>query len=701
MTGALSAAAPWVHIENTGAARTRAQNAQKLWLKRQLSTLSYLLVVNAAGSRTAADLTQYPVLPWVLNDYGGAAVDLDSPAAYRDLSKPVGATNAQRSEEVVMRYNEWCDDMTPPFHHGTHYSSSAIVMYYLVRLQPFTRMSARYQGGRLDVADRLFHSVAEAWASSSGPRGGDAKELIPEMFLLPELFANANGAPLGTKRDGTELGAVVVPPWAGGSAHKFVAMHRAALESEHAGRGLHGWIDLIFGVKQTGEDAIAAVNTFHHVSYERGLQAAMESEGSSEEERKAIVAQVDNFGLTPRVVFKAAHGKRSAAPILAKQQQFVAALASLQTRFVSFTQRHPRAAADGGATTLREVDSSVLVSTRRHLYPAARPQQCIEWRGHYDIAVRSKEDTLVSAVPSVAGFGAGRVTVIECSASGNILCVGTLGGVVFVYVRRGTTRPFELEHVLRCGSAAELGSEAADQYCATAVTSLRLLANGILVAVINGHIVVAWHVTVLQQTHRFTVDLRRVTSSARGDEDSVDASDVVDCCVDAADEYRSGQLFVVKEWSVVLLSRAGGVLAVGSLRGSVPLDGPATQVTSPTQKQRPSALASLRALAALEEPFTAVCSMPFATYSPTNVLLCGHADGSVTAWDVTAIIDPAVEATVQLRVAHVVPSMPLSESGQSSAVTALIAQTERSFSAAFENGNVLTFVTPGTDTAAE
>jgi hypothetical protein len=34
---------------------------------------------------------------------------------------------------------------------------------YLLRLEPFTQHYLHLQNGRFDVADRLFHSVAESW----------------------------------------------------------------------------------------------------------------------------------------------------------------------------------------------------------------------------------------------------------------------------------------------------------------------------------------------------------------------------------------------------------------------------------------------------------------------------------------------------------------------------------------------------------
>ena len=84
----------------------------------------------------------------------------------------------------------------------------------------------------------------------------DLKELVPELFYLPETFRNRNGLPLGTRQDGTVLDDVVLPPWAKGSPEEFVRLHRAALESDYVSARLHHWVDLIFGFKQSGPSAV-------------------------------------------------------------------------------------------------------------------------------------------------------------------------------------------------------------------------------------------------------------------------------------------------------------------------------------------------------------------------------------------------------------------------------------------------------------
>jgi len=103
---------------------------------------------------------RYPVFPWILNDYTSDEIDLTDPSVYRDLSLPMGALTPDRAEAFRERYEvleeaersfaqfnnhfnngvgDDANDYAPaaPFHYGTHFSCSAYVLYYMVRLEPF------------------------------------------------------------------------------------------------------------------------------------------------------------------------------------------------------------------------------------------------------------------------------------------------------------------------------------------------------------------------------------------------------------------------------------------------------------------------------------------------------------------------------------------------------------------------------------
>lgn len=174
-------------------------NLFKLFQRGEISNFQYLMHLNTLAGRSYNDLMQYPVFPWILADYESEELDLSNPKTFRNFAKPMGAQSVDRLEQFQKRFREWDDPHgeTPPYHYGTHYSSAMIVCSYLVRLEPFTQHFLRLQGGHFDLADRMFHSVKEAWLSASKFNMADVKELIPEFFYLPEFLGNSNNFDLG------------------------------------------------------------------------------------------------------------------------------------------------------------------------------------------------------------------------------------------------------------------------------------------------------------------------------------------------------------------------------------------------------------------------------------------------------------------------------------------------------------------------
>lgn len=60
--------------------------------------------LNVLAGRTYNDLNQYPVFPWILADYTSSSLDLNDPATFRDLSRPVGALEDKRLAFFKDRY---------------------------------------------------------------------------------------------------------------------------------------------------------------------------------------------------------------------------------------------------------------------------------------------------------------------------------------------------------------------------------------------------------------------------------------------------------------------------------------------------------------------------------------------------------------------------------------------------------------------
>ncbi|XP_029462161.1 neurobeachin-like protein 1 isoform X2 [Rhinatrema bivittatum] len=286
------------------------------WVDREISNFDYLIQLNTIAGRTYNDLAQYPVFPWVLQDYTSEELDLNNPAVFRDLSKPIGVVNEKNASAVKEKFENFEDPVIDKFHYGTHYSNAAGVMHYLMRVEPFTSLHIQLQSGRFDCADRQFHSIAATWqALIDNPN--DVKELIPEFFYFPEFLENKNKFDLGRLQISKEVvNDVVLPKWAQ-SPEDFICKHRKALESDYVSAHLHEWIDLIFGYKQSGPAAEEALNVFYYCSYEGRVDL---DSIADEKERKALEGIINNFGQTPCQLLTEPHPARLSIDEITQRQ---------------------------------------------------------------------------------------------------------------------------------------------------------------------------------------------------------------------------------------------------------------------------------------------------------------------------------------------------------------------------------------------
>lgn len=323
------------------------QEMVKKWQRKEVSNFDYLLYLNSEADRSFSDLTQYPIMPHIISDYQSRKLDLNKAETFRDLSKPVGALNPQRLSFFRERHNSMSTvssdsssagtaPFPPPFLYGTHYSTPGYVLYYLVRVAPEHMLCL--QNGKFDAPDRMFYSVAGMFSSClSNP--ADLKELIPEFFEGEgEFLCNSEGLSMGRRCNGERVDDVELPPWAK-SPKDFIKKSRQAMESDYVSDRLHHWIDLIFGYKQRGEEALLADNLFYYLTYEGALdldsdispastQSKSALEGSDHPsrkmmEREAIDVQIQEFGQTPTQLFSSPHPRRNdvTSPVAIKAKE--------------------------------------------------------------------------------------------------------------------------------------------------------------------------------------------------------------------------------------------------------------------------------------------------------------------------------------------------------------------------------------------
>ncbi|KIM59893.1 hypothetical protein SCLCIDRAFT_1217340 [Scleroderma citrinum Foug A] len=289
--------------------------AQQQWCNREISNYAYISILNQLSGRTPNDATQYPVFPWVLQDYTSDTLDLSSPDSFRDLTKPMGALTEGRREIAENRYLNLQSVDEKPFHYGTHFSSSMIVCHYLIRLMPFTGMFKTLQGGDWDLPDRLFSDIGRAYLSASQDVRGDVRELVPEFFSFPEFLENILRLDFGSQSSGEKINDVKLPPWAKEDPLLFVTLHRRALESHYVSENLPAWIALIWGCQQR---SVESLNAFHPLSYEGAIDL---DKVTDPVEREATIGIIHNFGQTPRKLFDSPHPPRNLQGLLSLPAQ--------------------------------------------------------------------------------------------------------------------------------------------------------------------------------------------------------------------------------------------------------------------------------------------------------------------------------------------------------------------------------------------
>lgn len=295
------------------------QDIMSQWVDGSISTMKYVMLLNLLSSRSYHDITQYPVFPWTIVDYGSQALPSTS-SSLRDFSRSVGMLkmennqfNKNRRKDYKKNFKDKINLKTEEpseclidntsskaYCFGSHYSNPLYTTHYLARLFPFPQIMVELQGNKFDDPNRLFLSMKQSFNCVSS-QNGDLRELIPEFFYLPEMYMNCNDLNLGkyTERVTKEkilVENVELPPWCN-SHSELVSIFRENLEKECSDK-INKWIDLIFGYKQRGEKAEAVYNIFMPHCYENNVKI----DDIKTQDEKLYYMRLNELGVVPNQI---------------------------------------------------------------------------------------------------------------------------------------------------------------------------------------------------------------------------------------------------------------------------------------------------------------------------------------------------------------------------------------------------------------
>ena len=268
------------------------------WINGFLNTYSYIMILNTLSGRTYNNLAQYPIYPWILKDYSSNEIDLNESLTYRNLSYPIYAQEEETRENLKLKYESF-EDSDVKYHCGSHYSNSGFVCYYLVRIKPFSYISAEIQGNCFDTPDRLFFNIQKFYMVQE-----KYQELIPEIFNLPELYININNYIFGKTSEKYLINNVQLPPWALNSPRLFSKMNKKALESQYVSQHINDWIDLIFGFKRSGVEAEKSFNVL------KDFFDNFDPKKDDEDIVEGKINELCEMGIDPIQLLTKAHPKR-------------------------------------------------------------------------------------------------------------------------------------------------------------------------------------------------------------------------------------------------------------------------------------------------------------------------------------------------------------------------------------------------------
>ena len=211
------------------------------WRNGEISNFDYLMLLNQHAGRVVGDPNNHPIFPWVMEF-------THKDGGWRDLTKSKYRLNKGDrqldftflSAQEELRHGQDQDALVP--HHIGDISSDVTYYVYLARKTPKEVLCSR---------------VRPQWVPKEYPSSLEKMYIWTPDECIPEFFADVSIF----KSIHPDMPDLALPEWAN-SPDQLIRVHRSVLEGDMVSANLHHWIDLMFGYKLSGHDAVRAKNIY-------------------------------------------------------------------------------------------------------------------------------------------------------------------------------------------------------------------------------------------------------------------------------------------------------------------------------------------------------------------------------------------------------------------------------------------------------
>ncbi|XP_026154391.1 WD repeat-containing protein 81 [Mastacembelus armatus] len=238
------------------------------WVHGRVSNFHYLMELNRLVGRREGDPNYHPVLPWVVDftvpfgkfrdlrrskfrlNKGDKQLDFTYEMTKQALAAAAGngvgggGVGGDLSGSVGSGVAGQPDHLHVP-HHISDVLSDITYYVYKARQTPKSVLCSHV---------RSQWEPNEYPASMERMQSWTPDECIPEFYTDPSIFRSIH----------PDMPDLDVPSWCK-SYEEFINVHRHLLESREVSQHLHHWIDLTFGYKLSGKDAVKAKNVCLHL----------------------------------------------------------------------------------------------------------------------------------------------------------------------------------------------------------------------------------------------------------------------------------------------------------------------------------------------------------------------------------------------------------------------------------------------------